>query len=177
MDPEEAGKLEDESRYQSVSKEELLEHIQEGDKVADIGSGTGFFTDDISEIAGEVYAVDFQEQMHDYYREKGLPRNVSTLTSKASDIELEDLDVVISIFSLHEIDLDKALQRFSKLLNQNGKLVAFDWSANGSGDKNPPLEKRLDADSATRKISNYFEKVDGTERNNTFKVVAEKPVP
>jgi len=38
------------------------------------GSGTGFYTDDVAPHAGDVYAVDVQSAMHDYYREKGVPR-------------------------------------------------------------------------------------------------------
>jgi len=49
MDSDKAEMLEEKDRYKILSREEILANIEEGETVADIGSGTGFFTDDIAE--------------------------------------------------------------------------------------------------------------------------------
>ena len=130
MDSKRAEMLEKEDRYRILSREEILGEIEKGETVADIGSGTGFFTDDMAETAGKVYGVDFQEGMHQYYREKGLPENVELIHSKASKVELEGLDIVFSILSLHEIDLEKTLEKLSDALKEDGKVFIVDWSKN-----------------------------------------------
>lgn len=174
IDAKKADKLEDESRYRFVSKEELLRYVGEDDIIADIGSGTGFFTDDLAEEAKKVYGVDFQEEMHDFYKEKGVPDNVELVHAKASETDLESLDRISSIFSLHEIDLDSSIEKFHDLLAQDGKIVIFDWSSNGSSEHGPPVGKRLDAEEASRRLSEYFRITESVERKDTFKVIAEK---
>ena len=171
MDAEKAEELEDESRYRFVSREEILEHVSEDDVVIDIGSGTGFFTDDIADVVEKVYAVDFQEQMHRHYRDKGVPENVELLQGKASEIEIQ-ADIIVSIFSFHEIEQEKALETFSRVLEDGGKLLMFDWSSRGSAECGPPPEKRLNAESAAKKIGGFFEVEEAVERRDTFKVVA-----
>lgn len=174
MDAENADKLEKESRYSKVSREELLAEIPEEMICIDIGSGTGFFTDDIAVKAEKVYAVDFQEQMHEYYRSKGLPENVETVVSKASELETEDADVICSIFSLHEIELEKSLKRFREILKDDGKIIVYDWSKNAETDDIPPREKLFTAEEASEKFSEYFNMKTSGERYDTFKLVAEK---
>lgn len=173
MDAEKAEELEDESRYRFVSGEEIVEHLSGDDLVVDIGSGTGFFTDDIADAVEKVCAVDFQEQMHRHYRDKGVPENVELIQGKASEIEIE-ADVIVSIFSFHEIEQEKALETFSRVLEDGGKLVVFDWSARGSSDYGPPPEKRLDAESAAEKIGGVLKVEEAVERRDTFKVVASR---
>lgn len=168
IDSAKAGKLEDETRYRILSKEEIYIETVEG-TVIDIGSGTGFFTDDIAEKAEEVHAVDFQEGMHEYYRKKGVPENVELTHSKASEINLE-ADQLISILSLHEIDLEKSLEKFHEILHENGELVIWDWSAEALTDDIPPRDKLYTAHKASEKVSEYFELVKVEERRNTFKL-------
>ncbi|MFB6204255.1 MAG: class I SAM-dependent methyltransferase [Candidatus Nanohaloarchaea archaeon] len=171
MDAASAEKLEDDARYRYVSREELLEHV-DGDIVAEIGSGTGFFTDDLASKAKKVYAVDFQEEMHHHYREKGLPGNVELVRSRASDLDTGRVDAIFSVFSFHELDVDAALENFAEILD-GGKLVVFDWSRSGSGERGPPLEGRFDAETAAEKVSEHLEVEEAVEREETFKLVAE----
>jgi len=172
MNSEKADKLEDETRYRILSQEELYAEASEG-TVIDIGSGTGFFTDHIAEKAEKVYGVDFQEGMHEYYRDKGLPENVELIRSKASEIDLE-ADQIISILSLHEIDLERSLEKFHEILLEKGELVIWDWSANAMTDQIPPRHKLYTAGEASEKVSENFEVLEAEERRNTFKVKALK---
>ena len=172
MDSEKAEKLEDKSRYQILSQEELYAETTEK-TVIDIGSGTGFFTDHMAEKAEKVHAVDFQEGMHEYYRDKGIPENVELIQSKASEIELQG-DQIISILSFHEIDLEKSLERFHEVLPEDGELVIWDWSANALTDDIPPRDRLYTAEEASQKVSENFEVVEAEERRNTFKLKAVK---
>lgn len=172
MDAERAAMLEDKSRCRIVSQEELLGAIDRDDTVIDIGSGTGFFTDDLANGAERVYAVDFQEQMHEYYREKGLPENVETVHARASEIQIEDADAIFSILSLHEIDLDRSLERFRDVLGADGTLFIVDWSGAAETENIPPREKLYDVDTAREHLGAFFDIVDAEERFDTFRIVA-----
>lgn len=173
MDSEKAEKLEDESRYRILSREELLTYMDEGDTIADIGSGTGFFTDDLALKADKVYAVDFQEGMHKFYRDKGVPENVELINSKASNLNVESAGMIVSILSLHEINLDKSLKRFKKVLAPEGSLLIVDWSKNAATDNIPPREKMYTAEEAREEISNNFKVKKCEERYDTFLIYAE----
>lgn len=172
MDSDKAEMLEEKDRYKILSREEILANIEEGETVADIGSGTGFFTDDIAEKAGKVYAIDFQEEMHQYYRKKGLPANVELIHSKSSEIKIRDIDTVFSILSLHEINLEKSLKTFEKVLNEEGRLFIVDWSQNAETENIPPREKLFTAQEASEKISKYFKVKKSVERYDTFLIEA-----
>ncbi|MFB6208354.1 MAG: class I SAM-dependent methyltransferase [Candidatus Nanohaloarchaea archaeon] len=171
IDPAVAEKLEDESRYRYVSREELLEHVDPGDTVVEIGSGTGFFTDDLASKAKKVYAVDLQEEMHQYYRDKGVPENVELIQSRASELEVEHADTIFSIFSFHELDVAAAVKNLAEVID-DGELVVFDWSRSGSGDHGPPPNKRFSAETAAEKVSEHFDVEEAVEREDSFKLVA-----
>lgn len=99
FDADRADKLEDaQQRCRFLSAEELRWALSPaGDEtVADLGSG--FYTDDVAPAVDDVYAVDVQEAMHDYYREKGVPENVELVTSGVDELPLEtdSLDATFS---------------------------------------------------------------------------------
>ncbi|WP_247000383.1 class I SAM-dependent methyltransferase [Halosolutus gelatinilyticus] len=103
---ERADALEDPSRYRYCSREELLAALDPTptDVVADLGSGTGFYTDDVAPFVETIYAVDVQSAMHDRYREKGAPENVEFVTSEVSSLPFADdhLDAAFSTMTHHE---------------------------------------------------------------------------
>jgi len=92
FDPGRADKLDEVSRYRHVSAEELRSALAlSGDEtVLDVGSGTGFYTDDVTPAAGRTIALDIQPEMHDLYRENGVPENVSLLTAAAGSLPFAD---------------------------------------------------------------------------------------
>src|SRR6056297_2575850 len=101
FDSSRADKLEQaDRRYRFLSAEELLWALEptSTDTIVDLGSGTGFYTDDVAPHADRVYAVDIQAEMHDHYREKGVPENVELVTSGIEDLPFDDdeLDGAIS---------------------------------------------------------------------------------
>ena len=178
FDASRADRLEDaEQRYRFLSAEELLWalSLSPTDAVADLGSGTGFFTDDVAPRAGEVYAVDVQDEMHEYYREKGVPENVSLVTSDVSDLPFDDdgLDATFSTMTYHEFASDDALAEIRRVLAPGGRLVIADWTSTGSGDHGPPVDERYSAAEATAALRDAgFSIEHEAVRPETFLLVA-----
>ena len=177
FDPARADQLEDPTRYAYLSVDELLALFDPGpeDVVADLGSGTGFYTDDVAAAAGTVYAVDVQPEMHELYREKGMPENVEPLTAPIDDLPLDDgaLDAAFSTMTYHEFAGEGALDELARVLGPGGRLVTVDWSASGEGESGPPRDERFDTAAA---VSHHeaagFTVERADERPETMLVVA-----
>jgi ubiquinone/menaquinone biosynthesis C-methylase UbiE len=172
FDVDRADRLEDDSRYRYVSVDELLALFDpEGAVVADLGSGTGFYTDDVAPYADLVYAVDVQPAMHDYYREKGAPDNVEFVTAEAADLPFGDgaLDAVFSTMTFHEFASEAALAEVARVLGDGGRLGVADWTAQGLGEAGPPMDERYDLDDAVAMAETAGLAVErGDERRETF---------
>jgi len=149
-DPDRAENLEDVTRFRYCSREELLEGLgveRTGEAtVADVGSGTGFYTDEIAPYVGRMYAVDVQPEMHDHYRANGVPENVSLVTAEAADLPFSDdeLDGAFSTMTYHEFASEAALDELRRALAPGAPLVTVDWSATGEGARGPPTDERYD---------------------------------
>lgn len=178
FDAEKAGRLEDAAkRYQSVSREELVGALEltGSETVADLGSGTGFYTDDVASYAGQVYAVDIQPEMHDFYREKGVPESVDLVTSGIDELPFDDaaLDGAFSTMTYHEFASDDSLAELARVIRPGGRLAVFDWSADGEGRRGPPVDERYDATEAVAALEDAgFEIATEATRPETFVVVA-----
>lgn len=161
---EQADRLEDAaSRYRYLSAEELLWSASpsDDDVIADLGSGTGFYTDDLAPHVDQMYAVDVQEAMHDYYREKGVPENVDLITAEISDLPFDSdfLDTVVSTMTYHEFASSDALQELARVVRSGGRLIIADWSADGRGEAGPPLDERFTAEEVVSSLQNHSFKI------------------
>ena len=179
FDVERADALEDPSRYRFCSREELLAALDLGgaETVADLGSGTGFYTDEIAPVAETVYAVDVQSEMHDRHREKGAPENVEFVAAEASSLPLEDgeLDAAFSTMTYHEFATEAALEELARVVRPGGRVVTLDWSAKGTGDDGPPMAERFAlADAVEAFESAGFSTVDATSRKETYVHIARR---
>jgi ubiquinone/menaquinone biosynthesis C-methylase UbiE len=164
-------------RYRYCSAEELLGPLalSGSETVADLGSGTGFYTDDVAPLAGTVYAVDVQAAMHDYYREKGVPENVELVTAEVGDLPLADgaLDAVFSTMTYHEFASEVALSEVARVLRLGGQFVVVDWASTGSGESGPPVDERFSRDQAVSALGKSgFDIETAAVRPETFVVVA-----
>jgi len=177
FDADRAADLEDPERYCVLSAEELrwaLDCAPE-ETVVDLGSGTGFYTDDVAADAGDVYAVDLQEEMHEYYREKGLPANVDLVTAPIDDMPLDtdSADGAFSTMTYHEFASDAAVAEIRRVLRPGGRLVIADWAAEGEGERGPPLGERYSLDEAVATLSaGGFDVEFEAARPETYLVVA-----
>lgn len=177
FDASKATKLEDAAtRYRYLSREELLWALDPSgsETVADLGSGTGFYTDTIAPHVDQVYAVDIQETMHEYYREKGVPENTELVTSGVESLPFaaDQLDTVVSTMTYHEFASAAARTELARVLAPGGRLVVGDWSADGAGEDGPPLEERFTAGEVTSALRDAGFDIDfEATRPETFLVV------
>ncbi len=185
---ERAESLEDPGRYRYCSREELLAMLEPtaDGVVADLGSGTGFYADDVAPFVDTLYAVDVQPAMHDYYREKGAPDAVDFVTAEVSSLPFDDdrLDGAYSTMTHHEyasppaaddgdIPTDGALVELARVIRPGGRLVTIDWSADGDGEAGPPVEERFSLADATAGLEAAgFEIERACERPETIAIVA-----
>lgn len=173
FDPDGADRLEDPGRFRYCSREELVAALDPAadDRVADLGSGTGFYTREVAPYAGRVEAVDVQSEMHERFREEGVPDNVSLVTAEVGDLPFDDdsLDGAVSTMTFHEFATADALAELRRVLAPGAALVIADWSANGDGEDGPPVEERFAAaDAADRLRSAGFSVEGATERPETM---------
>ncbi|WP_424004000.1 class I SAM-dependent methyltransferase [Haloarcula salina] len=151
FDVDRAAQLEDPGRYEYLSVDELLALFDPGPSsiVADLGSGTGFYTDSVAETAGRVYALDVQAAMHEHYREKGMPGNVVPVTAAVEALPFTDaLDAVVSTMTFHEFASPAAMDAIAASLVPGGRVAIGDWTRTGTGQEGPPLSERYEADDA-----------------------------
>jgi ubiquinone/menaquinone biosynthesis C-methylase UbiE len=144
-------------------------------RLADLGSGTGFFTDDLAPHVGTVYAVDVQAAMHEHYREKGLPGNVELVEADAADLPLGagELDAAFSTMTFHEFADAEALAEVARVLRPGGRLITVDWDRDGSGEAGPPRDETYGLDGAVALQTDAGFVVERAERRpETFLSVA-----
>lgn len=173
FDADRAAKLDDPARFRFVSREELLSHlgVAPDSVVADLGSGTGFFTDEVAPHVGTLYAVDVQEVMHDFYRQKGAPDTVEFVTADVASLPFDDghLDAAFSTMTYHEFSGEAAMAELARVIRPGGRLVTVDWSASGPGDEGPPLDERHDlAHAVGAKTAAGFTVDHAVSRTETF---------
>jgi SAM-dependent methyltransferase len=177
---ENADRLEDAAaRYRRVSAEELCWALglPTDGTVLDVGSGTGFYVDDVAPHAGRVVGLDVQPAMHAYYREKGAPGNVHLVAGSGAEFPLRgaSIDAAYTTMTYHELPRKATLSELARALVDGGRFVVADWSADGAGESGPPLDERFTAaDAAARLREADFSVVHEAVRPETFLVVGER---
>lgn len=177
FDADGASALDDPSRFRYCSREELVAPLDlDGDEVvADLGSGTGFFTAELAPYAGTLYAVDVQPVMHGYFIEKGIPPGVELLTAEVGALPFDDdtFDAAYSTMTYHEFVSEDALAELARTVDDGGRLVLVDWSANGAGEAGPPVGERYSLAEAREALEGAgFAVTEGSERPETFHLAA-----
>ncbi len=179
FDPGKVDRLQGAERFRWCSREELLEPLPRGEttQVLDLGSGVGFYTDELAPFVGRVLAVDIQPEMHDYYREQGVPENVVLETASAEDLPFADasLDGAVSTMTFHESTTEAAMVELARVLEAGAPAVVVDWSRNGRAEAGPPLDERFDASRARAFFDDAgFDVRFARERSETFRLVADR---
>lgn len=180
FDPANADRLEDPGRYRYCSRDELVA-LLDADRdaaVADLGSGTGFYTTDVASYVGRLYGVDVQPVMHEKFAAKGLPSNVRLVTAEVADLPFDagTLDAVYSTMTFHEFAGTGAIADVARALVPGGRFVAVDWSAAGEGEAGPPKGELHDLESAVALVEDAGFGVEvGRERPETFALAAVLP--
>jgi len=113
------------------------EYIHEGDTVADLGCGPGFFSIEMAKIVGpkgKVYAADLQEQMLNHTRKKSLKHRTSDwmvfhrCQKDRVGLPLQNqADFILAFYMIHETPNPKSfLQEVKGFLKKGGKLLVVE---------------------------------------------------
>lgn len=114
--------------------------LQAGDQVADLGSGSGYFTVRLASAVGstgKVYAVDVDREMNDYVvkraQEEGY-NNVEVILAEYDDPLLPEsgVDLIFTCNTYHH--LENRVQYFTnarKYLRPNGRVAIVDFNGEG----------------------------------------------
>ena len=133
-------RLEDPAQFRYLSAEEVRALLDPRPDwvVADLGSGTGFFTAAFAPVVGSLYGVDVRPAFLKAHREKGLEGAVAADVA-ALPFADGSLDAATSIRTFHHGVAD-ALDEVHRVLAPGGRFVVVDWSATGAGDRDrgPP---------------------------------------
>ncbi len=129
--------------------------LKAGMRVADVGSGTGFFAlpaGDLVGPKGRVFAVDLSAEMLEDLQAKlrrGTSENVEAVRSTEDRIPLPDasMDFVFMACVLHELDGPGTLLEARRILKPQGRLGIVDWKKEDM-EFGPPKAHRLDEDGA-----------------------------
>jgi len=124
--------------------------IRRGARVADIGSGTGYFTWRLAQRvgpAGKVLAVDVQQRMLDLTRAAVAQRklaNVEYVLASESDPRLPEkaFDLVFIAYAYHEFaDPDRVMAAVRRSLKPGGRVVVLEYAKESNIAPASPLHK------------------------------------
>ena len=148
-----------EERQEALQPEKLLRQIglAEGDTIADIGCGPGFFTVPAARIVGDtgkVYAADMQGEMlsavQGRVHELELS-NVRVMKTSESDVPIpaESCEYILLAFVLNEIrNRSTFLHRLARILKPGGKFIILEWEKVAQ-EAGPPVEDRVSQEELT----------------------------
>ncbi len=151
-----AYKLDDAERLRWNNPQQIVEAagIAPGERVAEIGCGSGWFTFALEAAVrprGMIYALDMQPAMLQILHAKsnGTER-ILTLPCGENTFELDDgeVDVVFHANALHECeDPEKHLCEVHRVLKTGGRLIVIEWNwAGEESQPGPPNKFRLEPD-------------------------------
>ena len=144
-------------RIESEKPEELLDllGIKEGDVVADIGAGAGFFSLRAVERVGrtgKVLAVDVQPEMIDGLEmmiERFGHENIVPILGNVDDPKLptDGVDHVLIVMSYHEFSHPGAMMRHvHKAMKRDGQMLIVEYKAETLDSRVEPLHKMSEAE-------------------------------
>ncbi|HEX3660357.1 MAG TPA: methyltransferase domain-containing protein [Acidobacteriaceae bacterium] len=159
FNPSRAHLLEDPERKKWLPPDEVIAalHLRNGERVVDIGAGTGYFALPMAEAVGSggrVVAVDVAPQMLqrlESRRAEAGVGNVQCVEGEASSTGLPSgcADVVFMANVWHEFDDHAAVLKESRrLLKPEGRLALLDWRPDAEPDHGPPVAHRIAASAA-----------------------------
>lgn len=132
--------------------------LKNGDTIADIGCGIGYFTIPASEVVGpegKVYAMDISSDMLNELKEiiKDI-FNIEVIKTTEKNLIIADGSVNFAFISnvLHEVnDLNSTLQEIKRIMVTNGKVAILEWKKIKS-DFGPPVSHRLESNLLSEKL-------------------------
>jgi ubiquinone/menaquinone biosynthesis C-methylase UbiE len=127
--------------------------IKPGDIIADIGSGSGYFTRRFVMHSAKVYAVDINAKLLEVVK-KNAPANVETILAQPDDPKLPPASVDLVFFCnvLHHIENRPAYyQKLAQALKPGGRIVNIDFHKRELP-VGPPVRMKLTEDEVIREF-------------------------
>ena len=165
-----------------IWKSELNRFIDKEKKVIlDLGCGTGFLTNMLSELGHLVIGVDILTEMMKIGLEKTNNKSLKACYMKADVIDLpfidESVDVIVNARLIWTIlEPVKAMQEWSRVLKKDGKLLCFNRMKEGFGlnTETNVYEGEIESKLKLKTIEN--EKLINIIKNNGFSDVKIKKI-
>ncbi|HSF15712.1 MAG TPA: methyltransferase domain-containing protein [Vicinamibacteria bacterium] len=136
--------------------------LSPGEAVADIGTGTGYFTRRLARAVGDdgiAYAVDIEPNMLRYVAERALregqPNIVPVLATASSPmLAPSSVDLVFICNTIHHIDARGDYYRIlARILRRGGRLAIVDFHEDAELEDGPSKEMRIAKQSLIDEIS------------------------
>jgi len=111
--------------------------VRRGDRIADLGSGGGYFTFRLGKVTGptgKVYAVDVDKGMNDYVANRARQErrsNIEVILAKPDDPLLPEsgVDIIFTTNTYHHLENRPAyFANASKYLRAKGRIAIIDFS-------------------------------------------------
>ena len=120
--------------------------LPEAAVVADIGAGTGYFSDRLRTSAARVYAVDIEPDLLKHMQRRFKDTNVEVVKGTATDPKLPNhVDVILIVDTYHHIDKRvEYLRTLASYLKPGGAVVVVDFFVREQ-QMGPALKYRLPA--------------------------------
>jgi ubiquinone/menaquinone biosynthesis C-methylase UbiE len=135
--------------------------INPGDKIADIGAGSGYFTIPLALRVGDkgiVFAEEIQIEMVNFISKKveklGL-NNIRVVFGKVEDPSLLDdfFNLVFLTNTYHELERPlMMLENIRKDLKYNGRLAIIDWDPTLKSPFGPPMDMRVSKETVIKEV-------------------------
>jgi ubiquinone/menaquinone biosynthesis C-methylase UbiE len=157
VDPRDAAWFYRPERTESEKPEELLDllGLKEGDVVADIGAGPGYFSLRAAERVGRtgrVLAVDVQPEMIDgleMMMKKSGHENIVPILGTVDDPKLptDGVDHVLIVIAYHEFSHPVEMMRHvRKALKRDGQMLVVEYKAESLTSRVDPLHRMSEAE-------------------------------
>jgi ubiquinone/menaquinone biosynthesis C-methylase UbiE len=154
-----AKRFDDPERDTWQKPDEVVKALElaEDAKVADIGSGTGYFAVRLARVVprGRVYGVDIEPDMARYLGERAKRErldNLEAVLGGAEEPKLpEPVDVALIVDTYHHFgDRAAYLRRVGEALRPGGRVVIIDFRKESP--KGPPTEHKLSPEQVRREL-------------------------
>ncbi|HUL01173.1 MAG TPA: class I SAM-dependent methyltransferase [Nitrospirota bacterium] len=164
-------------RYRPDYPAEIIEvlkekcHLSKKTVIADVGSGTGFFTKLLLPYAGVVYAVEPNPEMRKVAEEAlSHYNNFRSISARAEDTQLDahSIDMVTAATAFHWFDKQKTKEEFRRIL-KGDKWVVLLWNARNTLENEflaayealfrkyvPEYEKKIHENKDTSSINEWY---------------------
>lgn len=136
-------------------------NIKEGQYIADLGCGIGYFSIPFAKTVGEngkVYAIDINSMMLEETSRRAKEEkltNIETVLSSENNSKIKNssVDVVFTATVFHEVDSPKEfLEECKRILKKGGSLIILDWNK-VEEEFGPPIHNRIDVEVVKNFIS------------------------